>query len=173
MPARPAGPRPADTPPRPDPRARGGGPGRRRTVQAVAAAGRGARARLNARPNRPGADPRHIPSFPPDRRRTFPHARIPPESDADARATPETGPESHWSLLHNYRGSGGRGQPFGSARVVTPDPAGARGVCTSQSVAECRSLWPIGRRPRMAGRAVPSGAASAADGSARTSGVRW
>ncbi len=63
MPARPAGPRPADPPPRPDPRARGGGPDRRRTVRTVAAAARGARARLNARPNRPRADPRHIPSF--------------------------------------------------------------------------------------------------------------
>ncbi len=77
------------------------------------------------------------------------------------------------SLLHNYRGSVGRGKPFGSARVVTPDPVGGRGVCTSQSVAECRSGWPVGRRPRMAGRAVPSGAASAADGSAGAGGVRW
>ncbi len=34
----------------------------------------------------------------------------------------------HVSLLHNYRGSVGRGKPFGSARVVTPDPVGARGV---------------------------------------------
>ncbi len=57
------GPRLADPPPCPDPRARGGGPGRRRIVWTVAAAGRGARARLNARPNRPRADPRHIPSF--------------------------------------------------------------------------------------------------------------
>ncbi len=54
-------PRLADPPRSPDPRARGGGPGRRRTVRTVAAAGRGARARLNARPNRPRADPRHIP----------------------------------------------------------------------------------------------------------------
>ncbi len=32
------------------------------------------------------------------------------------------------SLLHNYCGSGGRDKPFGSAKVVTLDPAGARGV---------------------------------------------
>ncbi len=77
------------------------------------------------------------------------------------------------SLLHNYCGSGSRGKPFGSARVAAPDPTGARGVCTGQGVAECRSWWPDGRRPRMAGRAVPSGAASVADGSAGTDGVRW
>ncbi len=100
------GPRLADPPPCPDPRARGGGPGRRRTVRTVAAAGRGARARLNARPNRPGADPRHIPSF---RRNAAGRSRT-PESDAAARATPETGPESRWweFLVEEPHGFAGR-----------------------------------------------------------------
>ena len=75
------GPRLADPPPRPDPRASGGGPARRRAVRTSAAA-RG----------RPATHP----LFPPERRRTLPHARIPPESDADARDPPETGPESRW-----------------------------------------------------------------------------
>ncbi len=77
------------------------------------------------------------------------------------------------SLLHNYRGSGGRGKSLGSATVPTPELTGARGVSTDLGVAECRSLWPVGRRPRMAGRAVPSGAASAASGAAAAGGVRW
>ncbi len=77
------------------------------------------------------------------------------------------------SLLHNYRGSGGRGKPFGSARVPSPVPAGARGVPIGRSVAECRSWWLQGHRPRMTGRAVPSGAASGASGAAWAGGVRW
>ncbi len=84
----------------------------------------------------------------------------------------EVGSKSR-SLLHNYCGSGLRCKPFGSARVVTPDPVGARGVCTARGVAECRRWWPVGRRPRMAVRAVPSGAASAASGAAAAGGVRW
>ncbi len=77
------------------------------------------------------------------------------------------------SLLHNYRGSGGRGKSLGSATVQTPELTGARGVSTDLGVAECRRWWPVGRRPRMAGRAVPSGAASAASGAAAAGGVRW
>ncbi len=77
------------------------------------------------------------------------------------------------SLLHNYRGSGGPGRHSAADQVAAPDPVGARGVCTARGVAECRSWWPDGRRPRMAGRAVPSGAASVADGDAGTGGVRW
>ncbi len=77
------------------------------------------------------------------------------------------------SLLHNYCGSGGRRWPFGSARVPSPVPAGARGVRTARGVAECRSCWLQGHRPRMIGRTVPSGAASEASGAAWAGGVRW
>ena len=77
------------------------------------------------------------------------------------------------SLLHNYCGSGGRGQPFGSGRVPSPVPAGALGVPIGRSVAECRSCWLQGRHPHTAGRAVPSGAASEASGAAWAGGVRW
>ncbi len=118
MPARPAGPRLADPPPRPDPRARACGPERRRTVRTVAAAARGVRARLNARPNRPRGRPATHPLFPPERRRTFPHARIPPESDADALATPETGPESHWWEFLRLSSSGGNRSLYGAAEPL-------------------------------------------------------
>ncbi len=75
--------------------------------------------------------------------------------------------------MHNYRGSGLRCKPLGSFRGAAPELTGARGVSTDLGVAECRSLWPVGHRPRMAGRAVPSGAASAASGAAAAGGVRW
>ncbi len=76
------------------------------------------------------------------------------------------------SLLHNYRGSGGLGKHSAADAVPVPQLAGARGVCTGRSVAECRRWWPVGRRPRMAVRAVPSGAASEASGAALADGVR-
>ncbi|MCY3981674.1 MAG: hypothetical protein OXF51_07905, partial [Alphaproteobacteria bacterium] len=59
------------------------------------------------------------------------------------------------SLLHNYRDSGGRGQPSASAGVPEPGAAGVRGDPEGQGVAECRGCRPGGRRPRTGGRAVP------------------
>ena len=59
------------------------------------------------------------------------------------------------SLLHNYRGSGGRGQPPASAGAPEPVPAGFGGVPARRSVAECRIPSPVGRRSRTPGRAVP------------------
>jgi len=59
------------------------------------------------------------------------------------------------SLLHNYRGTGGRGQPSASAGAPEPGAAGFRSVPARQSVAECRIPSPVVRPPRTGGRAVP------------------
>ena len=56
--------------------------------------------------------------------------------------------------MHNYRGSGGPGQPLASAGAPEPGAAGVRGVPAHRSVAECRGCRPVGRRPRTGGRAV-------------------
>ena len=69
--------------------------------------------------------------------------------------------------MHNYRGSGGRGQPSASAGAPEPGVAGFRGVPARRSVADCRIPSPVVRRPRTGGRAVPfPGRRPAASGAA-------
>ncbi len=75
------------------------------------------------------------------------------------------------SLLHNYRGSGGRGQSRAPAGVPEPGPAVVRGVLARRSVAECRGCRPFGHHRRTGGPAVQDTTTPDHDGLSATRGL--